>query len=402
MPLIGSMWDRVEAELTSADLPALLSDCAAKGISIQRVSQLDSLTITICVSKKDIAKLKEIAQKTGSSFRIRKKIGLFYEVKRLKNRPVLLGSVMLLLFATLWLPERVLFLQVEGNQRIPSGQILEIANSCGIVFGASRRQVRSENMKNKLLERMPQLQWAGINTKGCTAVITVREREEDTSKARLGSVVSLIASRDGIVQSGTATAGTLLCKPGQVVQAGDVLVSGYTDCGISVRAERAKGEVFALTVRPITVATPLNYLSKGDREKEIKKYSLVIGKKHIFLSKDSGISYTTCDKIRREYILSLPGGFRLPVTLSVETLMIRKPQETGTLGTMAGELSMKAAKEYLQNTMVSGSVLDFDVSEEIADQLYQLHGNFLCNEMIARERNEEIIEEYGKNSGEGS
>ena len=52
--------------------------------------------------------------------------------------------------------------------------------------------------------------------------------------------------------------------------------------------------------------------------------------------------------------------------------------------------------------MVSGSVLDFDVSEEVADQVYQLHGNFLCNEMIARERNEEIIEEYGKNNGEGS
>ena len=185
-----------------------------------------------------------------------------------------------------------------------------------------------------------------------------------------------------------------------MVRSGDVLVSGYTDCGISVRAERAKGEVFALTVRPIHVATPLNFLSKGDQQREIKKFSLVIGKKHIFFSKDSGISYATCDKIRREYTLTLPGGFRLPLALSVETLIIRDPQEVSTQGILAGELSMNTAKKYLQDIMISGSILDSDVFEEVSERLYQLRGNILCSEMIARERNEEIMEEYGKNSGE--
>ena len=36
--------------------------------------------------------------------------------------------------------------------------------------------IRSEKVKNSLLQRIPQLQWAGINTDGCVAVISVREK----------------------------------------------------------------------------------------------------------------------------------------------------------------------------------------------------------------------------------
>ena len=56
-------------------------------------------------------------------------------------------------------------------------KILERAEYCGVHFGAKAGSVRSEQVKNRLLFEIPELRWAGVNTTGCTAVITVAERQ---------------------------------------------------------------------------------------------------------------------------------------------------------------------------------------------------------------------------------
>ena len=90
---------------------------------------------------------------------------------------VLIIGLMLLLFFSVWLPSRVLFIEIQGNDTLSAQSILEEAKDCGIIMGASRRFVRSQQVKNTLLDKLPQLQWAGVETIGCVAVITVRERQ---------------------------------------------------------------------------------------------------------------------------------------------------------------------------------------------------------------------------------
>ena len=68
----------------------------------------------------------------------------------------------------------------------------------------------------------------------------------------------------------------------------------------------------------------------------------------------------------------------------------------------AGELSSQTAKGYLAENMISGKILDAVHSEANDSKVYRLEGIYLCSEMIARERNEEIMEEYGKNRREDS
>lgn len=395
-------WHSITVEIVSADIPGILSACSQKNIVFSGLRYKDPLTITCKIAEKDYASIKILSEKMGASLRVMYKHGLLLRIKAMGKRPVLLLVLSILFFLSLWLPERVLFVYVEGNDLVPSQKILEIADACGIRFGASRRKVRSEAMKNALLDGLPELQWAGINTKGCSAIISVREREEKNVAAQDAGICSLVAVRDGIIQSGTASAGTLLCVPGQAVKAGDVLVSAYTDCGLSVRVQKAKGEVFAMTVRPLSVITPISFTKKGLTDREIKKYSIQIGKKRINLSKDSGISYTTCDKIYEEYALTLPGGFRLPLSFSVETWCYGGIDDYLMDSAASEELSNHTAQSYLAEDMISGKILDAILSEAYDGKVYRLDGIYLCSEMIARERNEEIIEEYGKNRGEDS
>jgi hypothetical protein len=135
------------------------------------------------------------------------------------KRPALAGGLLLLVLI-LWLPSRVLFICVAGNTLVPEKQILEAAEKCGVGFGASRKDVRSESVKNALLEALPQLQWVGVNTSGCHAVITVREKSLPEKEEESDFPASMVASRDGYILSCTAERGSLAVTPGQTVQQG--------------------------------------------------------------------------------------------------------------------------------------------------------------------------------------
>lgn len=395
MNLWNSLAGMVEAEVTSADPEGTLAAVAEKNIAVFAVTRKEALVIRLRVFRKDLPALRKLCEKRGDRLSVKRTLGIYWTVIHFFTRPVLVLGVGLLLFLTMFLPTRVLFVRVEGSSTLPDRQILEAAETLGIRFGASRRAIRSERIKNALLGAIPELQWAGVNTRGCTAVISVRERTpEERAGEEENRVGSVVAARDGVIVSCTVLEGTAKCTPGQAVRQGQVLISGYTDCGICIRAAWAKGEVYARTRREITVITPSEWAKRTEQTGSDVHYSLILGKKRINLWKGSGIWDSSCGRIETEYPLVLPGGFQLPVALAVEKLTIwdtnpSAPEEAAAQG------ELKAfADEYLTSQMVAGKILYAEESVFPQAEGYVLTGQYDCLEMIGRERAEEMGENH--------
>ena len=385
-----SLTGTVRVQLVSADITAVMSAINAAGIHLQDVNCIDILTTDFTIPRKDWHRVRRIAARRDDSIRVIRRDGSYWLVKGLLKRPVLVLGVLILLTVSLYLPTRVLFIQVEGNSIVPTNQILEKAAQCGISFGTSRRTVRSEKMKNALLEAMPELQWAGINTKGCVAVITVHEKLKGEQIQNSDGFSSLIASRDGIIQECTATSGTALCKPGQAVQAGQVLISGLVDTGLTVRLCRAEGEVYAITERIWEVLLPVRYSIRQEKTITTEKYALLIGKKRINFYKGSGISGVTCVRMYSEKYMTLPGGFRLPLALIHETWIEHSQQEQET--PLLESQSEAVAAELLRQQLGSGRILSGAGSEATLDDFVIFSGKYQCYEQISVRKNEEIVQ----------
>lgn len=386
----------LEGELTGADPVRTLRDANDRGICLSGVEWQDALTVTFYIHPGDWKTLDALCGKRGDRLKILRKQGISWRILDLIQRPLLIFGLAGLFFLTAWLPSKVLFLSVEGNEMVPARMILEAAEECGIGFGASRREVRSEKMKNALLEALPQLEWAGINTSGCKAVISVRERKPEGKPEQSHPIAHIVACTDGFITSCTATRGNLLCAPGQVVREGQLLISGYTDCGLSIRAEMAEGEVYAQTCQEITAVTPAVRQQQTEPVTRKRQISVILGKKRINFWKDSGIWDGTCDRMYEEYYITLPGGFRLPVALAVET--------TTQWKTVAKEIPQAAAEagleafsqKQIQQRMCSGQILSSESEGERLVQLYQLRSRYRCEEMIGRVITQEIGETNGK------
>ncbi len=392
MDLWQSMAGMVQIELTSADVAAALRQISNHAIPIFTVQPgYDMLSVRFQVRRKDSAKLKTLAEKKGDSVKILRHLGLYWKCKSLLKRPVLIAGLILFLMLTFYLPTRVLFFQVEGNENIPARKILACCQELGIGFGASRRDVRSEKLKNALLEAMPELQWAGINTSGCVATVSVRERSSPPQMEESNGVSSIVAAQDAVITECTVTRGTAACKPGDSVTAGQVLISGFTDCGLTIRAQQAQGEVYGKTQRLLRVLTPAKQEKRQDTGSSVKKFSLILGKKRINFYNGSGISPDSCVKMVSSEELTLPGGFRLPVTLVCERwtsteLTPSSVQEEEVLNYLPD-----FGRSYLSRQMIAGTVRSESCKVSFQEDCYLLEGSYDCTEMIGISKKEENI-----------
>lgn len=388
--------NQARIRMVSADMFSFNDGLIGRGIALSNISVVDDITLEATVQAHCLSNLQKYAQMRNVSVELLARLGPTVFLRRMFTRPVLVISILLFSVLSILLPGKILFLEVDGNDAVPSNLILENAYQCGIGVGASRAKIRSEKIKNRLLETMPQLQWVGVNTRGCVAVITVKEKQiSNTAPTPEGTVSSIIACADGLVMECTATKGTALCKPGEIVKAGQTLISGFTDCGLTVRAERAEGEVYALTNHKIQVFTPTKVQVRKRLVRTETKEFLLIGKNIINFSNNSRISDATCVKIYDKKALTLPGGFQLPIYRLTQkcyyyTLV---PGESGDDD--PGWLA-EYASQYITAQMEAGQIIGTTHQSKSLDGLGVYEAMYACYEMIGRDYEEEIL--HGKDS----
>lgn len=361
----------VRFRLTSADCVGRLR-AISREIRLEHIVFSSNLVVEFDVLRADA---KSIEVRGGETLEIIRAGGLPAVLERIWRWRLLAAWVLILGMLTVFLPTRVLFLRVEGNGDVPARLILERAEECGVYFGASIRELRSEQVKNHLLWAIPELRWAGVNTEGCVATITVAVRQagEEASQTLPGDVVAV---SDAVVTDIFPQSGTVRAAPGQAVRAGQVLISGVTDLGICTRVDRAEGEVYGLTRRTVEAVLPETTGVRQETGQVVRKYSLRIGKKYVNFSDDSGILYGTCVKMRTVDYLTLPGGFQLPVALVTDTYRLC---ETETVSReMESDALLAQARRYVREQMRSGTILEEDVRFEGG----ALTAVFECREMI--------------------
>lgn len=391
MGMLNSARGTVIVEIITAEPENFLQILNSNGIVLKNIQHTDPLTLLFEQKRSDYKKMCSLAEKAGAHVKLIKKSGIYWGLKSLIGRPVLITGTLLIFLLTLFLPTRILFVKIKGNESLPASLILEKAELCGISFGASRKAVRSESTKNQLLSFLPELRWVGVNTYGCVAVISVQEKPDYQLKSGGNTICHIVAAKDGIISEMTIFQGTGQCKVGQAVEKGQVLVSGYVDHGISLEATSANAEIMGYTGNVLYMYTPTARRVRDKQLAEKTQYKLLIGKKLINFSKDSGISDTECVRMYEERYLTLPGGFRLPIALIRERTMPYSLESDVTLDPSSYTWVESVAKDYLHSQMLSGEILRASTLTEIVDDVHVLYGTYQCRELIGRIRSEEKL-----------
>ena len=390
--------NHVVIKFMCADPSDIISQIADYGIILRDLKFLDDITAVITVDCGDEGRLLDYFTSKGVSCSIEARKGVVWSIRNILKRPVLLCAFLLFLTVTMTLPNRILFVCVEGNETVSAESILSSAETAGVYFGASRKNIRSEKIKNFLLETIPQLQWAGVNTHGCVAVISVREGNKTDNPDETTGIYSVVASRDGVIRQMTVYSGNPVCTVGQSVRKGQVLVSGYTDCGILIRTESANAEIYGDTKREISAKTPSEWIERPALKNGDTKFSIVFGKKRINLFKDTGILDTTCVKMYKQYYVVLPGNFIMPFSIIATDEYLYETETSNSNEAGDFEWMGSVVESCLSRQMLSGTILERNVKLSYENNAFIYYGAYACREMIGKMHSEEIYTSDGKTS----
>ena len=124
----------------------------------------------------------------------------------------------------------------------------------------------------------------------------------------------------GTIEEITAWEGTACVRVGDRVCAGDVLIRGVRGGTLSpALGVRARGRVRAETLHTISACAPKTETVTKPSGRKTHALSLTAGKRELFFSKSSRNFDSSCDIVRKNYALALPGVYRLPLALRFDT-----------------------------------------------------------------------------------
>ena len=378
-----------QIRITAADTSGILSVLANQGYVIRNVECIDTLTLSFEVYEYDSSfVIKELTFRGVEAKLVgRNRVDDFLYI--LRSRAYIIIFFMVILGLTIWIPTRALFFEIAGCTHISEQTILEQLRMNGVKYGMKSKSIDSNSIKNAMMQENDQLSWVGITVQGCVVNIVIKESTVQHSPDEKESTLSHIVSKsDGIIASVTAENGTALCRPGQAVQTGQILISGYEDCGQHIKATSAKGSVEAFTYRNIYACCPTLAMSRTQILNKETQYSVILGKKQIKFYKDSGISPASCVKMySREYI-TLPGGFQLPIALIKEECLYFNT-ESCYMQFDGGKWIESYLVDHTQSQMNSGRILEQHFTHKYMPSVYQVHAILSCIENIGVIRIEE-------------
>ncbi len=373
----------VVLEICGAACGLALNRLVREKIAFWNVLWIDELTIRISVfpGQKDTA-MKLIAVSMCEA-RTVEEIGILQQIKCLRHRLVLVIFVMLSLASAIVLPRHVFFYEVVGNETIPATRILRELQNHGIGFGTYGPDIHPAWAKNHMIDVIPKLQWLTITQNGCRAKVIVRERPDIPETENRKGFSNVVATQNGMITQMSVFAGQPMVKTGDIVEKGQLLVSGVVDLERIFVLENANAEVFARTWREISTCMPEKYAKKGEYSDQRTEVSVQIGQKRIKLFGNSGISHGSCDKMITRLDLTLPGNFVIPLSLEISRVTFYEKAEAVMPPEEAEQLLKAYVEDYVGKQMQAGEILvsSFRMDQEEGKNL--LHGVLECHEMIA-------------------
>lgn len=377
--------------ITSADPSIVMRDLSDRGVILEEITTEGYFDLFASVESSHLPIIRQYCHQKNITMRIIRHSVIYNAIKQLPKRAVIITGVILLLFLSVFIPKRVLFFEIEGNQSISDDMMIGQLEQLGIGFGCKKSNIHTTQLADSLIKNIPTIHWVGIQMRGCVMTIEIQENIDSAPQKTLyGTVSHLVANTDGIIEEITVLQGNGLCSPGQAVIEGQVLISGFEDHGFYLRATQARGEVYAKTYHVLRCVTPVKNAKRQDCIDLDKKISLIIGKKQINFYNSSGISPASCVKMYSKKYMYLPGGFRLPIAIVTECTQYYEIASAKLPESAFSDLE-KYCQRYILSRMIAGQILNRKVDEIMIDDIYTLSCHYICKEQIGKIKTEEIL-----------
>lgn len=271
-------------------------------------------------SIKDFKRLKPYAKKARCRFKIKLKRGFPFIAYKYKRRKMFaVGSLLFILL--IWgLSSFVWLVEVEGNEKINSFDIIAALEEKGYGTGKLKSRLHLREAEAYLINKYPDIVWTGIKFEGTRLLVQIAETVPKPDMQAGMAPCNIIAKRDALVTYIATYKGMPLVKKGDIVRKGDLLVAGQMPIGPddpNTYLTAAKAKIKGKTAYSIKGHISTEQIKKDYTDNISKKYSLKVFNQSIPLFNQK-VCFKHYDRVITNNQLKVTKLFPLPFAFEVE------------------------------------------------------------------------------------
>lgn len=307
-------------EVSGFSVERFLNLAVHKGIYLWDINKNDK-GIIAKVSIKGFKMLKPFAKKTHCRIKITKKQGMPFEVHRYRKRKILALGILFFIIVLNFLSSFIWTVEIIGNERIDKEELKAYCLEAGLKPGAYKRKLDLRVLEKNFMSKFKDISWISISTKGTKAKIELTETIEKPQIIDRNTPCDIIAAKNGLIISVVVNSGTPKVKQKDVVEKGDILVSGELIIGEEGAEQsreyvHASAEIKAKLWYQFELEENIKFNQKNYTGQTKKGYSAeILNKKFNILN--TRIPYSNYDTITDIKRLDFGGDFDLPLALVI-------------------------------------------------------------------------------------
>lgn len=227
-----------------------LNICVKNDIELWKVERISDNEFVCFALLSNLKALKHSCTRSKCDLEILEKKGLLYLFKGLIKRKMFIAG---LLFAIVLIYVLNLFIwRIQFSTEYPYDitKIEKVLEENKIKVGCLKNSVNVEQLQTEILAKCPELTWVNIEKKGMILNIKYAIGKVAPDVVDFASPCDIIAEKTGIIKSFNVRFGDSKIQVGDLVQKGDILVSGNTygiKTGAPIEQVHAVADIYANT-----------------------------------------------------------------------------------------------------------------------------------------------------------
>lgn len=375
-----------------------LNLCTRHGIKVWNIhfSEPDSYCCSIFV--RDFFKIRPLVHKTRVHIHIRYKKGLPFYLHRYRSRGCFALMLFGILFLILYSTGFVWKIELIGNSYVTEDVMVNYLADTGNGFGTAKKNIDCDALELAIRNDFPEVIWASVYLDGTQLVILIQENllgAAQTGGTASGSGFAdssgnLTAAKDAQIASIITRSGTPMVKEGDMVLAGDILVSGICDI-IDDNGEvadriytTADADITGYVTYAYNDVIPAEYTCYEPEAESKIRYSIALFDKTLSFPWDSiheEGDYYVIEEYRQ---LCLSDNIYLPVFLEKKCYTRQNARTVLLTQQEAKEMANEHFSKFLKELEENGvSIIDKNVMMKSGENEYTVSGTVYCRESIA-------------------
>lgn len=354
----------VTVTVRGGELESFLNRAVQAGFSIWEIRRTGSREAKANLLIRDFFRLRPLLKETGCRVHVVARAGIPFFLGRLGRRKFFVAGLAGFFIGIYLLSSVIWQVKVEGNESIPTHEILAAAQTQGIKpYQWTFRLRPMDQLARELHRQLPEVSWVGVERQGTRILIRVVE-SASPEKRELKSPRHLVASKSAVITQVTSTKGKPVVEPNRYVRKGDVLISGIIGDETNNQVVPAEGKVKGIVWYESKLEIPLVQRYKVYTGESFERFYIVFGSRALQVTGYGNPDYGIQESEQRRQTLQWR-QYALPIGWMTERVReAREDEETVELAAARSAGLERAKAEILMNAGDEARFVSYNVLQE--------------------------------------